>query len=120
MVHILTYDLEYLTNAAVVKGEKFFHGYSHIDLQEYTKSSFIRVCVRFHRETDHKKPVLPHNLTNTVLSVRHHLTSVKCPYFHENVSFVACGSQPCCRLTDIEVTFNSLTVLERTFNSKPS
>ena len=59
MIHIsLTFDREYLTNAAVVKGENFFHDYLHIDLQEYTKSSFIRVCVRFHRETGHKKPVL--------------------------------------------------------------
>ena len=62
----------------------------------------------------------PHDLTDTVLSVRHYLTRVECSYFHENVIFVPCGSQLCCRLTDIEVTFNSLTVLERTFNIKPS
>ncbi len=36
-----TFDLEYLTNAATSGPDKFFSDYSHICLQEYTKSPLL-------------------------------------------------------------------------------
>ena len=43
----LTFDLEYMTNAAAREPDKFFHEYSHLDLPESAARPFIRIFSRF-------------------------------------------------------------------------